>query len=60
VLDPSVPIENSLIEFSRDVISVPLSTITLKIFSNVAQFSYFPSNVGKDIDGSFEAIPLTG
>jgi len=31
----------------------------LQIFSGVAQFSYFPSNVSKDIDGSFKVTPLT-
>ena len=39
---------------------MPLSTITLKIFAKLAQFSYFPSNVGEDIDGISKAIPVTG
>lgn len=30
----------------------------LKIFSKVAKFSYFPSNVRKDIDGKFIKTPL--
>ena len=37
-----------------------LSTITLKIFSKFALFSYFPSDVDQDIDGSFKVNPMSG
>ena len=36
-----------------------LSTINLKIFSKFALFSYFPSDVEKDIDGSFKVTPMS-
>jgi len=35
-----------------------LCDCTLKMFSKVAKSSYFPSNVGKDIDGNFIETPL--
>jgi len=32
----------------------------LKIFSKIALFSYFPSDVDQDIDGSFKVTPMSG
>jgi len=57
-LDPSVPIANNRIFKGRYICAIAYHN-TKNIFKG-CPVSYFLSNVGKDIDGIFKAIPVTG